>query len=371
MEILTRTPEEWARELEAFGPRANVLRAIRAVYRGEAAETWRLPALGARLSAALERHGVSLALPGVVSETTSDDGAEKLLLALPEGRVEAVLIPGVRRESSKLTMRRKSPQAPRRAERSGGRPQRAAGCISTQIGCAVGCGFCASGLQGLARNLEAGAIVAQALVLRERARARGALLATLVFMGMGEPLHNTENVLRALEALTDRWGAGFGPSTITVSTVGVIPGIERLAALGKRAPNLALSLHAPDDATRARIIPMKGLATASEALAAARAFARASGRFVTVSYVLLAGVNDEPAQADELARMLSGTGFHVNLIPWNAVPGLSFAPSPRERAQDFWTRLRGRGISCHFRKARGAEADAACGQLRRRAPADA
>jgi len=207
--------------------------------------------------------------------------------------------------------------------------------------------------------------VAQVLLLRRRAHERGYLLATLVFMGMGEPLHNTESVLRSLEMLTDRWGAGFGPSTITVSTVGVVPGIERLAALGARAPNLALSLHAPDDETRSRIIPMKNLSSPREALLAARAFQEATRRFVTVSYVLLDRVNDSLEQADELAVFLEGSGFHVNLIPWNEVEGLAFAPSPRERAQAFWSRLRERGIACHFRKSRGAERDAACGQLRR------
>jgi len=362
VDLLSRTPGEWARALAAHGSERNALRAVRAAWEGDAAP-WRLEALGARLARALEESALRLELPEVLARSSSEDGTEKLLVRTSSGPVEAVLIPEVRREHSKLHMRAKAaPRAPRR-DRSA-KPRRAAGCISTQVGCAVGCTFCASGLLGLAKNLTAAEIVAQVLSLRETARARGLLLATLVFMGMGEPLHNTESVLRALEMLTDRHGGGFGPATITVSTVGVVSGIERLAALGARAPNLALSLHAPDDATRARIIPMRNLATAREALEAARRFARETRRFVTVSYVLLEGVNDGAEQAAALAALLEGTRFHVNLIPWNPVAGVAHAASRKARAQAFWERLRAAGVAAHFRKARGVAADAACGQLR-------
>ncbi|MEZ0229149.1 MAG: radical SAM protein, partial [Planctomycetota bacterium] len=334
MDLLGKTPAEWATELAPHGTRDNILRAVRAVYRGETAEPWRLPDLGARLAGELERRGLGGALPPVLSRSSSEDGAEKLLVATASGAVEAVLIPDVRLESSKEKMRRTTAPAKALKRPRTPRPRRAAGCISTQVGCAVGCTFCASGLLGLAKNLTAAELVAQVLLLRAAARERGILLTTLVFTGMGEPLHNTDALLRALELLTDYSGGEMGPGTLTVSTVGVVPGIERLAALGRRAPNLALSLHAPDDATRARIIPMKNLASAREALDAARAFARATRRFVTVSYVLLDGVNDAPEQADALAALVEGTRFHVNLIPWNSVPGIAHAPSRRERAQD-------------------------------------
>lgn len=365
MDLLGKTPAAWARELAPFGAPGNVLRALNAVYRGHTSEPWRLPDLGPRLAGELERRWRPAELPPVVTRTASDDGTEKLLVATRSGAVEAVLIPDVRREESKLHMRRALSAGVPERDRST-KPRRAAGCISTQVGCAVGCNFCASGLLGLAKNLSAAEIVAQVLLLRAAARERGLLLATLVFMGMGEPLHNTENLLLALECLVDRWGASYGPGTITVSTVGVVPGIEQLAGLGAKAPNLALSLHAPDDATRARIIPLKNLSTAAEALEAAKRFEAVTRRFVTVSYVLLDGVNDSPEQADALGELLRDTRFHVNLIPWNAVAGIPLAPSPKERAQAFWQRLRDRGVSVHFRKARGTEADAACGQLRRR-----
>jgi 23S rRNA (adenine2503-C2)-methyltransferase len=359
----SRTIDDWVRELAPFGKEANVRRALRSLYRLEASAAWELPELGADLARELERQRVRADLPLVHEISQGEDGTEKLLVAAAGGKVETVLIPEVRREASMVKMNASLGHTLRDRSR---RPRRAAGCISTQLGCAVGCTFCASGLLGLARNLTASELVGQVLLLRGRARARGHLLATVVFMGMGEPLHNTDELVLALTNLTDPWGAGYGASLLTVSTVGVTAGMERLARLGPRAPNLALSLHAPDDATRARIIPLPRLPGAREALQAGRDYARATRRFVTVSYVLLDGVNDSPEQADELSRLLEGSGFHVNLIPWNAVPGLAFAPSPRERAQAFWERLRARGTSCHFRKARGAKADAACGQLRRR-----
>ncbi len=362
LNLLSKTPGQWASELSAFGTKENVLRAVRAVYRLETEEPWRLPDLGAALAGELERLEARPVWPNIIKRTESDDRTEKLLVETRMGAVETVLIPHVRTETSKLKMRTTlgGPERDRSKK-----PPRAAGCISTQVGCAVGCRFCASGLLGLARNLDAADMVAQALLLRRRARERGYHLATLVLMGMGEPLHNTENVLAALECLTDSAGGELGASLITVSTIGVLEGIAALARLGRQAPNLALSLHAPDDETRARIVPMKNLARARDALAAAREFARATRRFVTVSYVLLDGVNDSLEQASALAELLEGTGFHVNLLPWNAVPELPFAPTPRERAQEFWERLRARGVAVHFRKARGADARAACGQLRR------
>lgn len=356
--------ERWVEALSTHGPPAEVRRAVRAAYRGEAA-----PGLSRALARALEA-AAPPRLPAVREATVAPDGTEKLLVGLADGRaVEAVLIPQVRREASRAHMR--AALAPGARPRPG-RPPRASGCVSTQVGCGVRCAFCASGREGLVRNLSAGEIVAQALLLRARARARGLHLGGLVVMGMGEPLHNLDALQVALGNLVSPWGGELGPSGITVSTVGVVEGLERLAREGP-AVNVALSLHAPDDATRARIVPLAPrLPPVRDLLAAAGAYARATGRFVTVSYVLLDGVNDAPAQAAALADLVVGSGVHhVNLIPWNEVEGLGFAASPPERARAFFERLRAAGVPVHLRRARGAAADAACGQLARRAVPDA
>jgi 23S rRNA (adenine2503-C2)-methyltransferase len=188
-------------------------------------------------------------------------------------------------------------------------------------------------------------------------------------MGMGEPFHNTDAVLAALHNLVHPWGGEWGTSQVTVSTVGVVAGIERLAREGPRV-NLAVSLHAPDDATRARIVPLAPrLAPVADVVRAASDYARATGRFVTVSYVLLDEVNDDVDRAVALAALLRGTAIHhVNLIPWNEVPGIPFRASPRERVSAFLARVRAEGIPVHVRRARGGREDAACGQLARTTP---
>lgn len=366
--LLDRTVEAWTASLAGVAGADAARRALRAAWRGEVEHPADAEGTPKALRAALREQAGRLALPPVRTATLDDDGTEKLLLGLQDGRtVEAVLIPEVRREASRAHMRRAlTPGA--RAPRP--RPPRAAGCLSTQVGCGVRCGFCASGLEGLTRNLSAAELVGQALRLRERARTRGLHLATLVLMGMGEPLHNVDAVQAALRDLTSPWGGEWGITHLTISTVGVVEGLERLAREGP-APNVALSLHAPDDATRARIVPLAPkLPPVRELIARASDYARATKRFVTVSYVLLDGVNDDLDRADALVALLRGSGVHhVNLIPWNEVEGLGYAPSPPERAQAFFDRVRAAGIPCHLRRARGASRDAACGQLKRRTSA--
>jgi 23S rRNA (adenine2503-C2)-methyltransferase len=356
----------WVEALREVGPAAEVRRAIRAVYRGEVAAPSDAPGLSRALARALAE-----VAPGTLAPRTIDaapDGTEKLLLGLDDGKaVEAVLIPGVRTDASREHMRAATaPHAAARARPRAARPPRASGCVSSQVGCGVRCAFCASGLEGLARNLAPGEVTAQVLALRARARARGLHLATVVVMGTGEPLHNTDALLVALGNLTSPWGGELSPAAITVSTVGVVEGLERLAREGP-APNVALSLHAPDDATRAAIVPLAPrLPPVRDLVRVAGEYARTTRRFVTVSYVLLDEVNDAPAQADALAALVRGSGVsHVNLIPWNAVEGLPFRASPPARAQAFFERLRAAGLPCHLRRARGTAATAACGQLRR------
>jgi len=233
----------------------------------------------------------------------------------------------------------------------------------------MGCDFCATTKTGFDRNLSAGEIVAQFLALRREARADGRQLRTLVFMGMGEPLLNLDAVLAAVERIADNRYGALGWRQVTVSTVGIIPGIEALTATGLNF-HLAVSLHAPDDATRAQLLPVGKRFPIADILAAADRFQASRGRPVTIQYCLLAGVNDSLAQAQELARLIGVRRMHVNLLRYNAT-GLSLRGVAYERSSDdvadaFAAELRARGVVTHFRRSRGPDIDAACGQLRRR-----
>jgi len=288
--------------------------------------------------------------PILAKRQVSADGTAKLLLRLHDGRtVESVLMPDFRED-------------------------RAAGCVSSQVGCAMGCDFCATTQTGFERNLTSGEIIEQFRHLRREAHATGRGLRTLVFMGMGEPMLNLKNVLAAIERIADPQLGAFGWRQITVSTVGIVPGIEELreADLGV---HLAISLHAPDDATRADLLPMGRRFDVSEVLEAADRYQAQSGRITTIQYCLLDGVNDSLAQARDLARLLAGLRMHVNLLRYNptglSLKGRSYAPSSLEQTEAFLTELRAHGAVAHLRRARGPDIDAACGQLRRREAARA
>jgi 23S rRNA (adenine2503-C2)-methyltransferase len=268
----------------------------------------------------------------------SRDGTVKLLVLLEDGRrVEAVLIP----EGKRRTL-----------------------CISTEVGCPVKCVFCASGLEGLIRPLEAHEIVEQVLHARRLLADDGAGPVTnLVLMGMGEPLLNFEATAAALKALRDPAGIGLGARRITLSTVGITEGMDRLAAEGHPI-NLAVSLHAPDDPTRTRIVPLNARYGVAKVADAARRYAKETGRDVTFEYVLLAGLNDSDGQASLLADLAAGAHVNVNLIPFNRVEGLPYGAPTEERVEAFAGILRARGVVVHVRRRRGDDIDAACGQLR-------
>ena len=261
--------------------------------------------------------------------------------------------------------------------------QRRTACISTQVGCGMGCVFCASGLEGLQRNLTAAEILEQLLRLRRlpgpaaaggsggqpaRTRTRRAdrPLTHIVVMGMGEPLANLDNLLTALDDATAKDGLGLGARHVTISTVGLPARIRQLAESGK-AYHLAVSLHAPNDALRNRIVPTNDKIGLEAILAAAEYFFEKTGRQVTFEYVLLAGINDSVDHARELARLLHGRRAHVNVIPFNEVEGLPFGRPSAESLSAFLAPLKQQGISVKVRKRKGAQIDAACGQLRRSA----
>ena len=245
-------------------------------------------------------------------------------------------------------------------------PDRRTLCVSTQAGCAMGCRFCATGTLGLARHLSASEIAGQVhavnrdLIRREGHQIRRPLT-NLVLMGMGEPLHNFENVRRALELLQSDDGPGFSHRHITVSTVGLVPMIERFAQ--ETSAKLAISLNASDDAIRDRLMPVNRKWNIEALLEAVRRFPAKQGRRITFEYVLLDGVNDSDDDARRLARLLQGLRAKVNLIPYNENPGLGFRASSTERAERFRELLAAARIDAFVRANRGRDIAAACGQL--------
>ena len=292
--------------------------------------------------------------PQVVRETRADEGlTRKVLLRMPRTgeAIESVLM-----------------LYPRDGERERGR---ATVCVSTQAGCAMGCPFCATGQAGLRGQLTLGEIVRQVTVIQRRL-ATGEIaedgapdhVTNVVFMGMGEPLANADATLAAVRWLADgERGFGLSARSITVSTIGVVPGMRRLTALGLPV-RLAVSLHAPDDALRDDLVPLNRTHPIAEVLEAAEEHQRVTGRRVTFEYVLIDGINDTTDQAARLARLLAGRAVaHVNLIPMNATPGVSWTAPPIDRQRAFASVLTEAGLPATIRANRGGDIDAACGQL--------
>lgn len=246
-------------------------------------------------------------------------------------------------------------------------------CISSQAGCAMGCTFCATARGGLRRNLTAGEIVAQVLFFarylldadeRPKMRVqRPTTVTNIVFMGMGEPMHNYKNVWTAIRRLTAADGFALGARHITLSTVGLIPMIDRMADEGLQV-NLAVSLHAPNNALRSKLVPPSRRYPVDDLLASVRRYIAKTNRRVTFEYALMRGTNDSPALAEDLADKLQGILCHVNLIPLNPIPDSPFQPTSDKDTQKFANILQARGISTTVRIRRGIEIDAGCGQLR-------
>jgi 23S rRNA (adenine2503-C2)-methyltransferase len=317
------SPEELAAWMKTKGFKpTHAPRVIRQIFETAISVDQMPSRLGEQLTQSFSSKAAELA-----RQQVSEDGTAKLLLRLADGRtVESVLMPDYH-------------------------PLRAAGCISSQVGCAMGCDFCATTQTGFERNLTSGEIIEQFLHLRREARKTGRTLRTLVFMGMGEPMLNLKNVLAAVRRIADPQFGAFGWRQITISTV-------------------ALSLHAPDDATRADLLPMGRRFPVQDILEAADRYQAQTGRITTIQYCLLDGVNDSLAQARDLARLLAERRMHVNLLRYNptglSLRGRHYAPSSTEHTEAFLAELRTHGAIAHLRRARGPDIDAACGQLRRR-----
>lgn len=291
-------------------------------------------ALRARLAAGTRLGGLSL-----VQEIHSSDGeTRKYAFALPDGQIiETVLMryEGVRRTA----------------------------CISTQAGCAMGCVFCATGQMGFARHLSPGEIIEQALHVARVLESRGSRLSNVVLMGMGEPFHNYDNTLEAIRRLSDPDGLAIGQRHITVSTVGLVPGIRRFAEEGLQV-RLAISLHAATDEERSALLPVNRRYPLADLLDAVRYYVDRTGRRVTFEWTLIAVENDTPEQARALGALLRGLLCHVNVIPLNPTSGYGGQPSDRARVEAFVQILEGYGIPTTVRVRRGIDVNAGCGQLK-------
>ncbi len=350
--LLDLTKQELIEQLAAWGePRYRADQVWQWVFQHGATQFAQMTNLPASLRARLEEAFVIHPLREVQAITSRDRLTRKALFALLDDQtIETVLMLYNRRRTL---------------------------CISTQVGCGMGCPFCATGLSGLARNLTTGEIVAQVLHFARflndpEAGGRDAVaverptrITHIVVMGMGEPLANYKATWQALRHLTDPDSFGLGARHITLSTVGLVPMIERVAQEPLQI-GLAVSLHAPNDALRNQLVPINRRYPLSELMAACRRYVEQTRRRVTFEYALMAGINDRPEHARELARLLKGLLCHVNLIPLNPVQGSPYQPSSREDAQAFQRILEEHGIPATVRLRRGIEIDAGCGQLRRR-----
>ena len=282
----------------------------------------------------------------VARHSKSTDGTEKLLLELADGgRIECVLL----RDGDRRTI-----------------------CISTQVGCAMGCVFCASGLDGVDRNLTSGEIIEQMLLLqrllpRSENSSEAERLSHIVVMGMGEPLANLDRLLPALDEASDEKGLGISARRITISTVGLPPQIDRLIEREARY-HLAVSLHAPNDELRNELVKVNKNIGLDAILAAADRYFEASGRRLTFEYVMLAGRNDQPAHARELAARLRGRPALINLTTYTPVAGLPYQTPPAQAVKVFREILEQAGLTVQVRERKGDDINAACGQLRRSTP---
>jgi 23S rRNA (adenine2503-C2)-methyltransferase len=277
----------------------------------------------------------AIAAPAIVQRDKSVDGTEKFLLRLADGRtIESVFIP----DTPSMTF-----------------------CISTQVGCAMACAFCLTGRMGLVRNLTAGEIVGQVRVLADALHMRDVSF-NIVLMGMGEPLHNYDATMKALRILADEHGFNMSPRRITLSTVGLLPALEKLAR-EPIMPNLAISLHAPTDLQRGELVPLNRKYGVNDIVAVCKRFPLKRRHRITFEYVLLSGVNDRPEDARRLARLLADVKSKVNLIPLNAAPGIPFERPSDEAIDRFARILAEHDLVVSVRKSRGRDIRAACGQL--------
>jgi 23S rRNA (adenine2503-C2)-methyltransferase len=321
--------------LEARGhKRFHARQIFRWIYKHGVTDIEAMTDLSRELRATLAA-GFTLTTPALAQREISTDGTEKFLLRLADGRhIESVFIP----DTPAMTF-----------------------CISTQVGCAMACAFCLTGKMGLVRNLTAGEIAGQVRVLAGVLGLRDKKF-NIVLMGMGEPLHNYDETMRALRILADEHGFDMSPRRITLSSVGLLPALERLAK-EPVMPNLAISLHAPTDLQRGELVPINKKWGVADIIDACKRFPLNRRSRITFEYVLLAGVNDSPQDAKKLAKLVAGVKSKVNLIPLNAAAGIPFE-RPSDAVIDRFAKIvSDHGVNVSVRKSRGRDIRAACGQL--------
>ena len=327
--------QELESALEARGrERFHARQLYRWIYKRGVLEFDAMTDLSKELRASLARE-FEVVTPRAVSESRSLDGTRKFVLELgDQRRIEAVFIP----DTPAMTF-----------------------CISTQVGCAMGCGFCLTGKMGLARNLTAGEIAGQVRVLAAATEMLDHPF-NIVLMGMGEPLHNYDNTMKALRMLHSEHGLAVSPRRVTLSTVGIVPGMKRLAQEALM-PNLAISLHATTDEQRSELVPPNRKYPLAEILETCRRFPLKKRSRITFEYVMLKGVNDTAEDARRLARLLAGIKAKVNLIPLNPAPGIPYERPSDATVDRFAQTLADRHLTVSVRKSRGQDIRAACGQL--------
>ena len=330
---LSRTELEQA--LAAHGlPRFRATQVYRWIHRRGITDFAAMTNLPAELRATLARE-FRIGGPSIRRKDVSTDGTTKLLLRLDDGReIESVYIP----DTPKQTF-----------------------CVSTQVGCAMACGFCLTGKMGLTRNLTPGEIAGQVRLLARETGLSDAPF-NIVLMGMGEPLHNYDATMKALRMLYDEEGLAVHPKRVTLSTVGVVSGLEKLAQ-EPDMPNVEISLHATTDEARDRLVPINRKWKIRELLDQCRRLPLGKRRKITFEYVLLEGVNDTPADAKRLVKLLGDLRAKVNLLPLNAAPGIPFTRPSDDRVNAFARILADAGVIVSVRKSRGRDIRAACGQL--------
>jgi 23S rRNA (adenine2503-C2)-methyltransferase len=321
--------------LDASGhKRFHARQIFRWIYKHGVTDVDAMTDLSRDLRATLARD-FTLTTPSVAQRETSVDGTEKFLLRLADGKhIESVFIP----DTPAMTF-----------------------CVSTQVGCAMACAFCLTGKMGLVRNLTAGEIAGQVRVLANALELRDKKF-NIVLMGMGEPLHNYDETMRALRILADEHGFDMSPRRITLSTVGLLPALARLAK-EEVMPNLAISLHAPTDLQRGELVPINKKYGVADIINACRQFPLNRRSRITFEYVLLAGVNDSPQDAKRLATLVAGMKSKVNVIPLNAAAGIPFDRPSDEAIDRFAKIVADHGVTVSVRKSRGRDIRAACGQL--------
>lgn len=342
MEVYSLTKEEWEARLVALGePKFRAGQILEWLYKKRVSRWENMSNLPAAL-----RDKLAEEFPIVPLETVrtsgSSDTTRKFLFRLGDGQmIESVLIPASPALYGEASDRRTI-------------------CISSQVGCAYGCKFCASGLEGWKRNLGAGEIVGQFLCVEELG---GEKINNIVFMGMGEPMANYDNLLRAIGILNAPWGGGLGARHMTVSTSGLVPGIRNLAAQPLQV-RLAISLHGATDEVRNKIMPVNSKYPLAALLGSCGDYVRLKKQKITFEYILIRGINDSPEQARLLASHARKLGAKINLIPYNTVEGLEWERPDERRQEEFLATVRQGGAEATLRREKGHDIAAACGQLR-------